>query len=112
MTTFAYVSRLDFRLQNNGQSVDEDHSLSYSGFMRAMTWRPIASVRPVARMGIGISDMMDLVMIDLHELPHSVLGIHNEDISVYVGKIQRIVTGSNALSPEHIRSIISQSTGV
>lgn len=44
---------------------------SYSGFMRATTWRPMASVRPVVRMGIGVSDMMDLVVDLDRRLPPS-----------------------------------------
>lgn len=47
--------------------------------MRAMTWLPMASVRPVARMGMGVSDMIDLVM-DLYpcESPQIWLDVHDK----------------------------------
>lgn len=99
-----------------GKGIREDDSPSYSGFMRAVTWRPMASVRPVVRMGIGVSDMMDLVLIaNLRKPFRSLLGAHDKDIYIYVcvGNIQRIVSEASALSPEHIRGgIISQSTGL
>ena len=89
----------------------EEHSPSYSGFIRATTMRPMASVRPVTRMGMGVSDMIDLVV---DRAPKEVLGIliesHGKDSYTHEDMHSKDCDGS--LCPEHIRIVISELIGL
>lgn len=74
-----------------------------------MTARPMASVRPVTRMGIGFEDMIDLV-IDLE--PNGVLmillDILDKDICILLCIHNHSRHHDRSLDSEHSRTVISQ----